>query len=312
MTPPENGRGDRTVDEDEDAPERETTTDRSYPEIDPANYYDSLAEDEWERLEASPTARFEFENTLAYLAEHLPDEGHVLDAGGAAGRYAIWLAEQGYNVTLTDVSETQLALAREKVDEHGVADRVGVEYGDLRDLPFQDGTFDAVCSLGGPLSHVIDPDEREQAARELRRVAAPGAPAFVSVIGLVAVAERLVQVAPEFEQGVRQLPGLLESGTYSEDLLEAADVDDPTFVETHFFRSAELRDLLRANGFSVETTVGLEGVASNFGDSLDEASEDAVETIREVVTDPKFREDPTVVDASEHILAVGYAGEADE
>jgi SAM-dependent methyltransferase len=308
MTPRDDDGTDST---DDGSANDDTPTSRSYPEIDPPNYYDSLAEDEWERLEASPTARFELENTLAYLSEHLPDEGHVLDAGGAAGRYAIWLAEQGYEVTLTDVSETQLALAREKVDEHGVADRVRVEYGDLRDLPFEDGTFDAVCSLGGALSHVIDAAERERAVRELRRVAAPGAPAFVSVIGLVAVAERLVQVAPEFEQGVRQLPGLLESGTYSEDLLEAADVDDPTFVETHFFRAAELRDLLTANGFSVETMVGLEGVASNFGDSIDEASEDAVETIREVVTDPTFREDPTVVDASEHILAVGYAAERD-
>ncbi|MFT4962932.1 MAG: SAM-dependent methyltransferase [Halobacteriales archaeon] len=309
MTPPgDDGNGSPN---DEGTANQDTPTSRSYPEIDPANYYDAFAEDEWERLEASPKAQFEFENTIAYLSEHLPDEGHVLDAGGAAGRYAIWLAERGYDVTLTDLSETQLEIAREKVNEHGVGDRVRVEYGDLRDLPFEDGTFDAVCTLGGPLSHVIDAGEREHAVRELRRVAVAGAPAFVSVIGLLAVAERLVQVAPEFEQGVRQLPGLLESGTYSEDLLEAADVDDPAFVETHFFRAAELRDLLSSNGFSVETMVGLEGVASNFGDSLSEASEDAVETIREVVMDPDFREDPTVVDASEHMLVVGYAADGE-
>ena len=306
MTPPEDGREDRT--DDEDAPERETATDRSYPEIDPATYYDSYGEDEWERLERSPKARFEFENTIAYLSEYLPDEGHVLDAGGAAGRYAIWLAERGYDVTLTDVSETQLDIAREKMAEHGVGDRVRVEYGDLRDLPFADGTFDAVLALGGPLSHVIDPEEREEAVRELHRVATPGAPAVVSVMGLIAVVERMLQVAPEFEQGVRQLPGLLESGTYSAALLEEADVDDPTFVETHFFRADELRDLLASNGFSVATMAGLEGVASNFEEPIDEASEESQETIREVVLDPEFREDPTVVDASNHILAVGHAG----
>ena len=306
MTPPEDGREDRT--DDEDAPERETATDRSYPEIDPATYYDSYGEDEWERLERSPKARFEFENTIAYLSEYLPDEGHALDAGGAAGRYAIWLAERGYDVTLTDVSETQLDIAREKMAEHGVGDRVRVEYGDLRDLPFADGTFDAVLALGGPLSHVIDPEEREEAVRELHRVATPGAPAVVSVMGLIAVVERMLQVAPEFGQGVRQLPGLLESGTYSAALLEEADVDDPTFVETHFFRADELRDLLASNGFSVATMAGLEGVASNFEEPIDEASEESQETLREVVLDPEFREDPTVVDASNHILAVGHAG----
>lgn len=309
MTPPgDDGNGSPN---DEGTANHDTPTNRSYTEIDPTNYYDAFAEDEWERLEASPKARFEFQNTIAYLSEYLPDQGHVLDAGGAAGRYAIWLAERGYDVTLTDVSETQLDLAGEKVDEHGVADRVRVEYGDLRDLPFEDETFDAICTLGGPLSHVIDADERKHAVRELRRVAVDGAPAFVSVIGLVAVAERLVQVAPEFEQGVRQLPGLLESGTYAEDLLKAAEVEDPTFVESHFFRAAELRDLLSSNGVSVETMVGLEGVASNFGEPLTDASEDALATIRDVVMDPDFREDPTVVDASEHILAVGYVANDD-
>jgi len=306
MTPPEDERRSRT--DDDDAPEHETADDRSYPEIDPATYYDSFGEDEWERLERSPKAKFEFENTIAYLSEYLPEEGHVLDAGGAAGRYAVWLAERGYDVTLTDVSETQLDIAREKVAEHGVGDRVRVEYGDLRDLPFADGTFDVVLALGGPLSHVIDQEEREAAVRELHRVATPGAPAFVSVMGLIAVVERLLQVAPEFEQGIRQLPGLLESGTYSADLLEKADVDDPTFVETHFFRADELRDLLASNGFSVATMAGLEGVASNFEEPLDEASAESLETIREVVLDPEFREDPTVVDASNHILAVGHAG----
>ncbi|HKL27671.1 MAG TPA: methyltransferase domain-containing protein [Natrialbaceae archaeon] len=304
---PEDGRARGT--DDEESPERETATERSYPEIDPATYYDSYGEDEWERLDRSPKARFEFENTVAYLSEHLPDEGHVLDAGGAAGRYAIWLAERGYDVTLTDVSETQLDLAREKVAEHGVEDRVRIEYGDLRDLPFEDGTFDAVLALGGPLSHVIDSEERERAVRELRRVATPGAPAVVSVMGLIAVVERMLQVAPEFEQGVRQLPGLLASGTYSADLLEKADVEDPTFVETHFFRADELRDLLSSNGFSVATMAGLEGVASNFEEPLGEASDESLETIREVVLDPEFREDPTVVDASNHILAVGHATE---
>jgi SAM-dependent methyltransferase len=290
---------------------QETTADRSYPEIDPATYYDSLAEDEWERLEASPKAELEFENTIDYLSTYLPDEGHVLDAGGAAGRYAIWLAERGYDVTLTDVSETQLDVAREKIDEHGVADRVRVEYGDLRNLPFADGTFDAVCALGGPLSHVIDPGERERAVQELRRVAVRGAPAFVSVMGLIAIVERLLQVAPTFEQGVRQLPGLLESGTYAADLLDDADVDDPAFVETHFFRADELRSLLSSNGFRVEAMAGLEGLASNFEDSLEDASEDSLATIRSVLRDPDFREDPTVVDASNHLLAVGYATQHD-
>jgi len=278
-----------------------------YPSIRPENYYDEYGAAEWKRLDAGPKARYEFENTVAYLDDRLPPSGRVLDAGGAAGRYAVWLAERGHEVTLADVSETQRDIAREKAAEHGVAEKVTVEAGDIRDLPYEEGAFDAVCCLGGPLSHVVAPLERARAARELRRVAAPGAPVFVSVMGLVAVLQQLVQVAHEFEQGARQLSGLLESGTYDASLLEDAGVTDPDFVECHFFRAAELRRLLTEAGLSVDTLVGLEGVASNASGPLRAASEAALREVDEVVTDPEFREDPTVADLSEHIMAVAVA-----
>lgn len=178
----------------EEKPDTESETeedDHRYPEIRPETYYD-LHEAEWERLDSSPKARLEFENTVDYLELYLPDEGHILDAGGAAGRYAIWLAEQGYDVTLMDISETQLDIARQKVQEHSVDDSVTIEYGDIRSLPFADGTFDSVCCLGGPLSHVIDHAERHRAIRELHRVAADGVPVFVSVMGFIAVVERMM------------------------------------------------------------------------------------------------------------------------
>ena len=175
------------------------------------------------------------------------------------------------------------------------------------DLPYDEDAFDAVCCLGGPLSHVVESLERARAARELKRVAAPGAPVFVSVMGLLAVLQQLVQVAHEFEQGARQLPGLRDSGTYDASLLAEAGVSDPDFVECHFFRAAELRRLLTEAGLSVDTIAGLEGVAANAGGPLRAASETAMRHVDAVVTDPEFREDPTVADCSEHILAVAVA-----
>jgi len=41
--------------------------------------------------------------------------------------------------------------------------------GDVRNLPHADDAFDAVCSLGGVLNHVVDPAERERAVGELRQ-----------------------------------------------------------------------------------------------------------------------------------------------
>jgi SAM-dependent methyltransferase len=271
--------------------------------IDPANYYDRLGEGEWERLEESFKNGLEFENTTDYLDQYLPESGHVLDAGGAAGRYSIWLAERGYDVTLLDLSAEQVTIAERRVAERGLESRVTVQRGDVRELPFSENRFDAALCLGGPLSHVIDAEGRDAAVRDLRWVSEPGAPVFVSVMGFVAVVQNLVKSAPHFEAGVQQLPDVVETRDYSPELIEKHDIDDPSFVECHFFRSDELRRLLENHGIAVEAVAGLEGPASNFGANLEEIDEEAQETVADVVE--TLREDPTIADLSNHILAVG-------
>ncbi|MGM0718492.1 MAG: class I SAM-dependent methyltransferase, partial [Halobacteriota archaeon] len=151
----------------------------------PEQFYDEFASSEWERLQSNPVGRFELENTISALESHLPDGGTMLDAGGGPGRYSVWLAEHGFDVEHLDVSREQVRLARKHAADHGVGDRVSCRKGDIRDLQFDDERFDAVCCLGGPLSHVLDVDARETAVNELARVAALGAPVFVSVIGLL-------------------------------------------------------------------------------------------------------------------------------
>lgn len=270
--------------------------------IDPRTYYDELGADEWERLERTFKATFEFENTVDYLEEYLPASGRILDAGGAAGRYSIWLAERGYDVTLVDISDEQLAVAREKRAERDLDGRIDVRRGDVRDLAFGDDAFDATLCLGGPLSHVIDAEERARAVRELHRVTASDAPVFVSVMGFVAVVQNLIKCAGSFPQGVRQLPGLVETGTYSRELIEAYGIDDPSFVECHFFRADELEAVLSENGLAVERLVGLEGPASNFDGEVEEAESESRERIADAVR--TLREDRTIADLSNHILAV--------
>jgi len=126
-------------------------------------------------------------------------------------------------------------------------------------------------------------------------------------MGFLAVVQELIRVADESPQVARTLPDLLETGTYDADLLAANDIEDPTFVACHFFRAAELRELLSGAGLDVRAVVGLEGPASNFEETVEDADEETFEAMRAVVTDPEFREDPAVADLSNHILAVARA-----
>jgi tellurite methyltransferase len=48
-----------------------------------------------------------------YIQPLFPRGGSALDLAGGAGRHSIWLAKQGWNVTLIDVSDTGVELARQ-------------------------------------------------------------------------------------------------------------------------------------------------------------------------------------------------------
>ncbi|MFB6151564.1 MAG: methyltransferase domain-containing protein [Haloarculaceae archaeon] len=274
---------------------------------DPETYYDEHADEEWDRLTDTLHGRLEWEGTVERLDRHLPETGRVLDAGGGAGRYAVWLAERGYDVTLVDPSEGQRRTAREKVAERGSEDRVAVREGEVRDLAFDDGAFDATLCLGGPLSHVLDADERARAAAELDRVTASGGPVFASVMGRL----NLLVLLLVDGKHLSALDLLARTGDYDADFVERLD-HDSMFTETHFFRADEFEALLAGAGLTVEELVGLEGLASVFtagrlrerAEGLSDGERDGVRALVE-----ELRDDRATADVSAHVLAVCRAGE---
>jgi SAM-dependent methyltransferase len=270
----------------------------------PEAYYDEYGEAEWDRLEGDLYGRLEYDETWHYLERDLPESGHLLDVGGGAGRYAVDLAERGYDVTLVDRSAEQAEVAREKVAEHGVADDVSVRTGDVRDLDFEADAFDATLCLGGPLSHVLDADDRRDAVAELRRVSTPDAPVFVSVIGRLAALQTVARMSGRVDDADDEteiLPRLARTGDYDAELLDDLGLG-PSGPPIHLFRAAELRELLQGTGLAVHTITGLESVASRRRDEFDALNEDHREAIGETVA--TLRGDPGVADLSGHMLAV--------
>jgi demethylmenaquinone methyltransferase/2-methoxy-6-polyprenyl-1,4-benzoquinol methylase len=88
----------------------------------------------------------------------------VLDAACGTGDLAILAAKQGANVTGLDFSEEMLVRARRK------APQLDWLRGDLLDLPFPEGTFDA-ATVGFGIRNVAD---LQGGIDELRRVLRPG------------------------------------------------------------------------------------------------------------------------------------------
>jgi len=95
----------------------------------------------------------------------------ILDAGSGLGGPSRYLAETiGCHVTGVDLAPAYVAVATLLADRAGLADNVSYQVGSITELPFADGSFDAVWS-----QHVVmNIPDRARLYRELRRVLKPG------------------------------------------------------------------------------------------------------------------------------------------
>ena len=120
--------------------------------------------DERDRL-AAPKGVLEFVRTQEIVLRRLPAAPAVVaDIGGGPGRYAVWLAELGYEVEHRDVMD--LHVEQLQMSGHPL---VRTAVGDARSLDLPDSSVDAVLLLG-PMYHLRERADRIGTLREARRV----------------------------------------------------------------------------------------------------------------------------------------------
>ncbi|MFQ5748445.1 MAG: class I SAM-dependent methyltransferase [Planctomycetota bacterium] len=126
---------------------------------DEAEDYDSMDH-------AEPNAAF-----VERLAE-LGARGRMLDLGTGPGRIPLLVCERIPDCTVlgVDLADSMLAIAEARRKESPFSKRVEFRRADVKELPFEDGSFDAVFS-NTLLHHIPEPAEL---LGEARRVLKPG------------------------------------------------------------------------------------------------------------------------------------------
>jgi SAM-dependent methyltransferase len=270
-----------------------------------ADAYDRDPGREWERLGRDAYHSLEFELTMQALARHLPTSGAVLDAGGGPGRYALALCRLGYEVTLLDISPGNIALARERFaqEPEGVRRRlVEAVVGDICDLSrYPDGHFDAVVSLGGPLSHLPEEADRRRAVDELVRVtssAGRGAGGIVALTGIGYLA-LLREIMMHFSDSLIR-PEIVELLRQSKDYCAG--------MLWHFFRADELRALAETCGLTTVEMIGCQGLSAGLSEATNRLHDDPARWAQWMAFLTETASEPAVVDMAEHILYIGRKG----
>lgn len=98
----------------------------------------------------------------------VPKTGRLLEIGCGAANHLVPLAPQ-FELAGIDISPTAIDWARERIEKAGV--RADVRAGDVRQLPWEDATFDVVRD--GHLLHCIIGEDRPRVLAEARRVLNP-------------------------------------------------------------------------------------------------------------------------------------------
>lgn len=177
----------------------------------------------------------------------------VLDVGGAAGAYSLWLASAGYTVHLLDAVPRLVAEAQRR-STTSVRPLASCRVGDARALSVPGQSVDIVLLLG-PLYHLTEPADRIQALAEVRRVLKPGGRLFAAGIS------RWASALDGLTRGLFADPRFV--AVVERDLREGQH-RNPTeridyFTTAYFHRPEELRAEVAAAGLALEGLYGLEG-----------------------------------------------------
>jgi SAM-dependent methyltransferase len=266
--------------------------------LDPAirAYYDRAPEES--RLEHG-AFQLEELRTRELILRHIPEvPAVVLDVGGAAGAYAFWLAERGYDVRLFDGVPRLVEVARRR-NEHAVRKLATCSVADARALPESNDSA-AMVLLLGPLYHLLEERDRQAALSEAMRVLRPGG--VLIAAGIARWASALDGLARELLRD-REFARIVEG-----DLLDGHH-RNPTerldyFTTAYFHRPEDLRREVIDAGFEVEGLYGVEGPGWILPDLVERWGDtERREIILQVAR--LLESEPSVIGCNAHLIVVG-------
>ncbi|OAB44598.1 class I SAM-dependent methyltransferase [Paenibacillus glacialis] len=264
------------------------------------DYYNSFGDREWSRLDREP---LEFTVNWYYINKYLPATGRVLDNGAGPGKYAIALAQQGYQMTLTDLTPKLVELAKEKSREHGVETMFdGFHVADARDLSeFVDQSFDASLMLG-PMYHLQNEIDRRIAVQELRRVTKCGSYVFVAFRSRTNHALASLRSPGQWKpnDNMNAIQEFMNDGIFNHS-------DEGRYTGAYFFNVEDINPFMESSGFQSINLIG----STNIGTLLSEEQlsywkEKGHEEYAQLVDFLIQRaQDPSLLGISSHLLYIG-------
>jgi len=251
-------------------------------------FYDTINEDE--RLIKQT---LEFTRSKNIISRYLPDGSNmeIADIGGGTGHYSFWLAEQGHNVHLLDVTKKHI----EKAKQRSKTDNISLSSytcADARDLPYHNKSMDLVLIMGA-LYHLQSHESRSQCLNEAFRTLKRGGHIICTVISRYTVLVSSLKWNLFHIYDLDTLKKIIETGK----------VEGFTFPQAYFHTPNEIITELTTAGFKGVHTVAVEGIANAFGDYSLPTDEKEASRLLECIE--LVESTPELLGVSRNIIAIG-------
>ncbi|MBI4713549.1 MAG: methyltransferase domain-containing protein [Planctomycetes bacterium] len=208
-------------------------------------YYDRVAH---KYDDSYKTPYWDFYNAVTWhnIKKYLPrlQGRRALDIGGGTGLWALKLAKSGYDVTLADLSQKMLDVARRKIESANLLPKVVFAKTDICNLSaFEPDSFDLVLAEGDPLSYCNDP---VRAVKEVYHILKADGLFIASVDNKFGGMRVFVR-----QNELDELEEFVKTGRTN-----WFTKDESEQYPIKYFTPDELRKLLSRNGFEVLSMIG--------------------------------------------------------
>ncbi|MDU9690863.1 class I SAM-dependent methyltransferase [Priestia aryabhattai] len=262
------------------------------------DYYSTF--DEWGRLDREP---LEFQINWHYIQKYLPENGSILDNGAGPGKYAMKLAEKGFQVTLTDLTPKLVKVAENKAKEFELFNQFnGFHIMDAKDLNLlEEKEFDASLMMG-PMYHLQNEQDRDAAVKELYRVTKNEGVVFVSFMSRIrhTLSSLLHPEMWKPNNTMDNIEEFIATGEFNHQ-------DEGRFTGAYYFDIQEINPFMESNGFETLSLVGSSSIGSllsreqwDYWTNKGQAEVDRlIELLKKTATDPH------TLGVSSHLLYIG-------
>jgi len=262
-------------------------------------YYDATIAHEAQRLEENAYRRLEHDMTLRTIVRHVPGGARILDVGGGPGTYLEPLARRGFDPWLCDLSDANVAAARERASALNLSEvALRVQQCNATDLKhYARASFDAALVLG-PFYHLLDDTVRRRALSEIVRIVKPGATIVFAVL------PRLHPLRYLLREATAESFGVLDAVDWDALLATGRFEHRQFFTDAYLTDIAEFRAMLRRARCRVIDTLSAESFCAFMDVPLCEWATSEEKYAKLLDLADKTARRPEQIASAEHVLVV--------